>query len=194
MFVVRAAHQQITRAPSLADVPGAALSSFRLCRRERDRFGRIILDDSVEQGSPPDAPQLVKKRAGRTPRTVTADRGYGEAEVEVDRQLTDLGIKNVVIPRKARPTQARRARGTHPRGPCPFGAGPVRRVCRIWSVEAGGRSTSAGHHVVRRGRRAQLQGSYRSPAQSASSRCARRASRPTAPSGPDEPHLAACHR
>jgi hypothetical protein len=85
-------------------------------------------------------------------------------------------------------------RGTHPRGPCPFGAGPVRRVCRIWSVAAGGRSTSAGHHVVRRGRRARLQGSYRSPAQSASSRCARRASRPIAPIGPDEPHLAACHR
>jgi IS5 family transposase len=192
VFVVRAAHQQITRAPSLADVPGAALSSFRLCRRECDRFGRIALDDSVEQGNPPDAQQLVKKRAGRTPRIVTAARGYGEAEV--DRQLTDLGIANVVIPRKARPTQARRARGTRPRGPCPFGAGPVRRVCRIWSVAAGGRSTSVGHHVVRRRRRAQLQGSYRSPAQSASSRCARRASRPLAPIGPDEPHLAACHR
>ena len=107
MFVVRAAHQQITRAPSLADVPGAALSSFRLCRRECDRFGRIVLDHTVEQGNPPDAPQLVKKRAGRTLRIVTADRGYGEADV--DRQLTDLGVKNVVIPRKARPTQARRA-------------------------------------------------------------------------------------
>jgi hypothetical protein len=30
----------------------------------------------VEQGNPPDAPQLVKKRAGRTPRIVTAARGY----------------------------------------------------------------------------------------------------------------------
>ena len=52
---------------------------------------------AVEQGNPPDAPQLapavkrVTKRAGRTPRTVTADRGYGEAKV--DRQLTDLGVK-----------------------------------------------------------------------------------------------------
>jgi IS5 family transposase len=107
VFVVRAAHRQITRAPSLADVPGAALSSFRLCRRECDRFGRIVLDHTVEQGNPPDAPQLVKKRSGRTLRIVTADRGYGEADV--DRQLTDLGVKNVVIPRKARPPRARRA-------------------------------------------------------------------------------------
>ena len=50
----------------------------------------------MERGNPPDAPPLapavkrVKKRAGRTPRIVTADRGYGEAEV--DRQLTDLGV------------------------------------------------------------------------------------------------------
>jgi IS5 family transposase len=55
----------------------------------------------------PTRAQLVKKRAGRTPRIVTADRGYGEAEV--DRQLTDLDVKNVVIPRKARPTQGPRA-------------------------------------------------------------------------------------
>ena len=67
----------------------------------------------MEQGNPPDAPQLapavkrVTKRAGRTPPTVTADRGYGEAKV--DRQLTDLGVKNVIIPRKGRPSQARRA-------------------------------------------------------------------------------------
>ena len=49
-----------------------------------DRFGRIV-----------------------TLRIVTADSGYGEAEV--DRQLTDLGVKNVAIPRTTRPTQARRA-------------------------------------------------------------------------------------
>src|SRR5204862_7940569 len=72
-----------------------------------------VLDHTVEQGNPPDAPQLapavqrIAKRAGRTPRTVTADRGYGEAKV--DRQLSDLGVTNVVIPRKGRPSQARRA-------------------------------------------------------------------------------------
>ena len=46
-------------------------------------------------------------RAGRTPGTVTADRGYGETKV--DNQLTELGVKNVVIPRRGKPTQARRA-------------------------------------------------------------------------------------
>ena len=67
----------------------------------------------MEGGNPADAPQLspavarVKKRAGRTPRTVTADRSYGETSV--DRELTDLGVKNVVIPRKGKPVQARRA-------------------------------------------------------------------------------------
>ena len=49
----------------------------------------------------------VKKRTGRAPRTVTADRGYGEAKIE--QQLTDLGVTNVVIPRKGKPSQARRA-------------------------------------------------------------------------------------
>jgi len=42
-----------------------------------------------------------------TPGTVTTDRGYGEANV--DRELTDLGVKNVVIPRKGKPSQARRS-------------------------------------------------------------------------------------
>jgi IS5 family transposase len=45
--------------------------------------------------------QRVKTRIGRVPRTVTADRGYGEAAV--DQALTDLGVRNVVIPRKGRP-------------------------------------------------------------------------------------------
>ena len=78
-----------------------------------DNDDGIVLDHSVQQGNPPDAPQLapavarVKKRAGRVPRTVTADRGYGEAAI--DQQLTEVGVKNVVIPRKGKPSQARRA-------------------------------------------------------------------------------------
>ena len=78
-----------------------------------DNDDGVVLDHSVEQGNPADAPQLapavqrVKKRTGRTPRTVTADRGYGEASV--DKQLTDVGVTNVVIPRKGKPSQARRA-------------------------------------------------------------------------------------
>jgi IS5 family transposase len=78
-----------------------------------DNDDGILLDHSAEQGNPPDAPQLapavarVKKRAGRAPRTATADRGYGEASV--DKQLTGLGVTNVVIPRKGKPSPARRA-------------------------------------------------------------------------------------
>ena len=72
-----------------------------------DNDDGIVLDHDVQAGNPPDAPQLapavqrVKTRTGRAPRTVTADRGYGEASV--DQALADLGVRNVVIPRKGRP-------------------------------------------------------------------------------------------
>jgi Transposase DDE domain len=73
-----------------------------------------VLDYTVERGNPADAPQLapavgrVIARTGRRPRTVTADRGYGEAAVED--QLHDLGVRTVVIPRKGKPGKARQAR------------------------------------------------------------------------------------
>ena len=73
----------------------------------------VIVDHHVERGNPADAPQLapavgrVAKRAGPAPRTVTADRGYGEKIVDDD--LHDLGVRNVVIPRKGKPSAARRA-------------------------------------------------------------------------------------
>jgi transposase, IS5 family len=63
----------------------------------------------------PDAPQLapavqrIRRRAGQVPRMVTADRGYGEPAVE--RDLQALGVRTVVIPRKARPSPARKAIG-----------------------------------------------------------------------------------
>ena len=77
-----------------------------------------MLDHTVEVGNPPDAPQLapavkrVTKRTRRTPGTVTADRGYGEKRVEDD--LHDLGVRTVVIPRKGKPSQARRAEEHRP--------------------------------------------------------------------------------
>ncbi len=43
---------------------------------------------------------------GKPPRAVTADRGYGETKT--DEALTDLGVKTVVIPRKGKPSAARR--------------------------------------------------------------------------------------
>ncbi|WP_016882228.1 MULTISPECIES: ISNCY-like element ISRjo3 family transposase [unclassified Rhodococcus (in: high G+C Gram-positive bacteria)] len=78
----------------------------------------VIVDHNVERGNPADAPQLapavdrVRTRAGRPPRTVTADRGYGEKAVEDD--LRDLGVRNVVIPRKGKPSAGRRAEEHRP--------------------------------------------------------------------------------
>ncbi len=76
-----------------------------------DNDDGIVVDHDVHVGNPADAPQLapaidrVKARIGRAPRTVTADRGYGEAVVEQD--LADLGVRTVVIPRKGRAGAAR---------------------------------------------------------------------------------------
>jgi transposase, IS5 family len=78
-----------------------------------DNADGVILDHTVDVGAPPDAPMLapaierIARRSGRVPRAVTADRGYGEASVETG--LHDLGVRYVAIPRKAKPSAARRA-------------------------------------------------------------------------------------
>jgi transposase, IS5 family len=78
-----------------------------------DNDDGIILDHVLEQGNPADGPQLapavarVIQRTGRKPRTVTADRSYGEKLVEDD--LHALGVRHVAIPRKGRPGKARQA-------------------------------------------------------------------------------------
>jgi len=78
-----------------------------------DNDDGVVLDHNVEQGNPADAPQLapaverVIRRTGRKPRTVTADRGYGEKAV--DDALHDLGVRTVVIPRKGKPGKDRQA-------------------------------------------------------------------------------------
>jgi len=77
-----------------------------------DNDDGIVLDHSVERGNPADAPQLVPAvtrviaRTGRRPRTVTADRGYGEARVE--NSLHELGVRTATIPRKADPAKPAR--------------------------------------------------------------------------------------
>jgi IS5 family transposase len=77
-----------------------------------DNADGVILDHNIERGNPPDAPQLapaikrITARTGHTPRAVTADRGYGEASVE--RDLHELGVRHVAIPRKSKPGAARR--------------------------------------------------------------------------------------
>jgi IS5 family transposase len=77
-----------------------------------DNEDGVIVDHTVEAGNPADAPQLaqaiarVARRAGKPPRAVAADRGYGEARVETE--LHALGVRTVAIPRKGQPGPARR--------------------------------------------------------------------------------------
>jgi IS5 family transposase len=84
-----------------------------------DNDDGVILDYSVEYGAAPDGPQLapaverIRQRAGRVPRAVTADRGYGQPAVE--RDLHALGVRTVAIPRQARPSPARKTT-EHSRG------------------------------------------------------------------------------
>ena len=115
-----------TRRVSLHDGDAAPIAKGRLGKpvefghkaQVTDNDDGIVLDHTVEVGNPADAPQLapavarVKKRAGRAPGTVTADRGYGEKRV--DDALHDLGVRTVVIPRKGKPSQARRAEEHRP--------------------------------------------------------------------------------
>jgi IS5 family transposase len=83
-----------------------------------DNDDGVIADYAVEQGNPADGPQLapavqrVIKRTGTKPRTVTADRSYGEKAIEDD--LHGLGVRHVVIPRKGKPGQARQAAERRP--------------------------------------------------------------------------------
>jgi transposase, IS5 family len=78
-----------------------------------DNDDGVVLDYRVEPGAAPDTPQLapaierIRRRTGRAPRAVTADRGYGEAGVE--RDLHELGVRTVAIPRKAKTSSTRRA-------------------------------------------------------------------------------------
>jgi IS5 family transposase len=78
-----------------------------------DNDDGIVLDYGVEYGAAPDGPQLlpamerVTRRTGRVPRAVTADRGYGQPAVE--RDLHDLGVQTVAIPRQAATSQSRKS-------------------------------------------------------------------------------------
>jgi len=77
-----------------------------------DNDDGIILDYAVEYGAAPDGPQLapalqrIRRRTGRMPRAVTADRGYGHPAVE--RDLHELGVRSVAIPRQATTSAARK--------------------------------------------------------------------------------------
>lgn len=110
-----------TRLVSLHDVDARPIVKGRLGKpvefgykaQVLDNEDGVVLDHTVEIGNPPDAPMLVPAvarltaRTGKAPRAVTADRGYGEQAVEDTLQA--LGVRTVVLPRKGRPNQARRA-------------------------------------------------------------------------------------
>jgi IS5 family transposase len=72
----------------------------------------FICDHQLQQGNPPDAPQLVPsvervaQVTGRTPGTVVGDRGFGTAAN--DQALAELGVRRVGLQRKGTlsPTRA----------------------------------------------------------------------------------------
>jgi transposase, IS5 family len=112
--------ESATRVVSLHDADARPIRKGRLGKPVEfgykaqivDNADGVILDHIVEIGNPIDAPQLapaierITRRAGRPPRAVTADRGYGYASVESD--LHELGVRNVAIPRVSKPGAARR--------------------------------------------------------------------------------------
>jgi transposase, IS5 family len=112
--------ESATRLVSLHDIDARPIRKGRLGKPVEfgykaqvvDNGDGVILDHSVEMGNPVDAPQLapaierIIRGTGSTPRAVTADRGYGEAAV--DRDLHELGVRSVAIPRKGKPSAARR--------------------------------------------------------------------------------------
>jgi IS5 family transposase len=109
-----------TRVVSLHDADARPIAKGRIGKplefgykaQITDNVDGVILDYTVVKGNPPDAPMLapavarIKQRFGKAPAAVTADRGYGEAGV--DAELTSLGVTKVCIPRKGKPTVARR--------------------------------------------------------------------------------------
>ena len=112
--------ESASRVVSLHDVDARPIRKGRLGKPVEfgykaqivDNADGVILDHTIELGNPVDAPQLapaierITRRAGRPPRAVTADRGYGLASVE--HHLHDLGVRTVAIPRMSKPGPARR--------------------------------------------------------------------------------------
>lgn len=108
-----------TRLVSLHDADARPIAKGRINRPVEfgykaqvvDNDDGVVVDYTVEQGNPADAPQLapaierITQRFGCPPRAATADRGYGEAAV--DQALHDLGVRTIAIPRKGKPSPVR---------------------------------------------------------------------------------------
>jgi IS5 family transposase len=118
--------ESATRLVSLHDPDARPIRKGRIdrpvelgCKAQvTDNDDGIVLDYAVEYGAAPDGPQLVPaikrvaRRAGEVPRVVTADRGYGQAAVE--RDLHELGVQVVAIPRQATTSPGRKAQEHSP--------------------------------------------------------------------------------
>jgi IS5 family transposase len=112
--------ESATRLVSLHDPDARPIRKGRIDRpvefgykaQVADNDDGIILDYNVQYGAAPDGPQLapamerIRRRAGRVPRAVTADRGYGQPAVE--RDLQALGVRTIAIPRQAKISPARK--------------------------------------------------------------------------------------
>ncbi len=57
---------------------------------------------------------------------MTADRGYGEKAV--DDALHELGVRNIVIPRKGKPGKTARPPSTSPPSAAPSNGGPAAKA------------------------------------------------------------------
>jgi len=113
--------ESATRLVSLHDPDARPIRKGRIDRpvefgfkaQVADNYDGVILDYAIEYGAAPDGPQLapaverIRQRAGRVPRAVTADRGYGQPVVE--RDLHALGVRTVAIPRQSTTSPARKA-------------------------------------------------------------------------------------
>ena len=121
--------ESATRLVSLHDPDARPIRKGRIDRpvefgykaQVADNDDGIILDYSAGYGAAPDGPQLapdverIRRRAGRVPRAVTADRGYGQPAVE--RDLHELGVRTVAIPRQATTSPARKSHRAQPQLP-----------------------------------------------------------------------------
>jgi transposase, IS5 family len=136
-----------TRLVSLHDKDARAIKKGRLGKpvefgykaQIADNTDGLVLDLALCSGNPNDATLLVpaikrlKALFGRTPRAVTADRGYSESGVEAE--LGELGASQVVIPYKGRKSAKREALES---------ARPYRRLVK-WRTGSEGRISYLKH-------------------------------------------------
>jgi IS5 family transposase len=112
--------ESATRLVSLHDAGARPIRKGRIDRpvefgykaQVTDNDDGVVLDYGVEYGAAPDGPQLapaiqrIRRRTGRLPAAVTADRGYGQPAF--DRDLRALGVRTVAIPRQGKISAARK--------------------------------------------------------------------------------------